>query len=246
MILRSIVLLLEGNRELVEKEFLGYYAYSFFISQIKKIDKDKAKIYHQKNVQKPFTISAPFVFGDKIYMRVCFLNDEVFSLFLSSLFTTERIKLKEDFRLIKVYLNKEKSLPRKISRLVKIFSEDEEYYSGDFLTLKILTPAIFKKRNNYQTIIDVDLIRNSFEKKQLEIYQKIIFPLPKFLIDQIYLRSKAIKLEPFGDFVGMVGKIRVKLLEKKSTFPALEFFGLGIKTTMGLGQLLVDRCCEGS
>lgn len=241
MILRSIVLQLDGNLELVKKEFLGYYAYSFFLDQIKKIDQEKAKMYHKKNTFKPFTISPPFIVGDNIYLRICFLTDEIFSLFVSSLFDAKTIKLKEEFKIIKVYLTQEKNLPKKISRLVKVFSDDKNHQIPDFLTIKILTPLIFKKGLDYEIVPNAYLIKNSFEKRQLEIYQEIIFPLPKFFIDKIHLQTKAVKIEPFGDFVGMVGEVRLKLEEKNSSPFALEFFGLGIKTTMGLGQLLIQK-----
>lgn len=241
MILRSIILQLDGNKELVKNQFLGYYAYSFFINQIRKISKEKSEIYHKKNIKKPFTLSAPFLHDEKIFLRVCFLNDEIFSLFVSSLFETKIIKLKEDFKLKKVYLNQDKNLPQKVNRLIKVFSDDKNYQIPDFLTMKILSPLIFKKGLSYETIPSVDLIKNSFEKRQLDIYQKIIFPVPKFLIDKINLQSKAVKVEPFADFVGMVGIIKIKLEEKNSSIFALEFFGLGVKTTMGLGQLVIEK-----
>lgn len=239
MTLRSILLRLEGNKDFVKKNFLGYYVYSFFINQIKKISFEKAENYHRKNTVKPFTLSPPFIYNDKIYIRACFLDEEIFSLFVSSLFEIKNIKLKEDFKLVKVYLIREQNLPKQIASFINIFSDEKKVDVPDFLNLKILTPLIFKKGNVYETIPNVDLIKNSFEKRQRQIYAKIIFSLPKFFIDEVDLKSKAVKIEPFGDFVGMVGKLKIKLIEKNSSFFALEFFGLGIKTTMGLGQIIV-------
>lgn len=238
--LRSIVLELEGDIDFVRKNFLGYQTYSFLINQLKKIDKEKASFYHQKNKQKPFSLTAPFVFDERIFTRINLLNDEVFNLFLTGIFNQKEIVIGKSFNLKKVYLAPEKSLPFKIKSMVKNYSKDEDIRIYPVLTLNFLSPTIFKVGSNYEIIPNFSLIKNSFEQKQKQIYGEIIYNLPEFLITEIRLNSKEVNIDPFGSFVGSVGFVKIKLKEKNSHILALDFFGLGLKTTMGLGSIVFD------
>lgn len=239
MILRSVILEILGDKEYVKKIFLGYQVYSFFINQIKKINKTKANYYHQKNYCKPFTLSRPFLLEERIFIRICFLNDEVFNIFVSSLFDTHLINLgKKRFRLKKIYLAKEKDLPFLVKRMIRIFPDDFQL-KNNLIRIKTFSPFLFKSGLKYQSIPNFQLIKNSFEKKQKQIYGKICFQIPEFVIEKLILKSQSIKIEPFSEFIGSHGEIVIKIKEKKLDIFALEFFGFGVKTTMGLGQILV-------
>lgn len=238
--LRSIVLELEGERDYVRKNFLGYQVYSFFINQLKKIDEEKATHYHQKNKQKPFTITSPFLKEERIFIRFSFLNDEVFSIFLSSLFNQKKINIEKEFSIKKVYLTPEKNLPKTIQKMIKYYPNDEKL-RFDRLKIITLSPIVFKSGENFEIIPTVSLIKNSFLQKQQEIYGKEIFKLPEFVISKINLKSKKVDVNPFGKFIGAVGDFEIKLKEKNPDIFALEFFGLGMKTTMGLGQIMIKE-----
>lgn len=242
--LRSIVLELEGDQELVKNKFLGYYSYTFFINQLKKIDQKKASLFHQKNTKKPFSLSAPFLTNERIFLRVNLLTDEIFSLFLSSLFETKEITIKEKFILKKVHLTpNEKYLPRTINHLIKTYP-NEQKITNDRFVIKTLSPFLFKTGADYEIIPNFNLINHSFEKKQKEIYGEIKYRLPAFKITALDLKSRSVNLEPFSEFIGMAGEIKIKIKDNLADLFALEYFGLGMKTTMGLGGISIIRLIE--
>jgi Uncharacterized conserved protein (DUF2276). len=66
-------------------------------------------------------------------------------------------------------------------------------------------------------------------------------PCPKYKVIYIKTITKKYDLLPFSQFFGFVGQVKINLQEGDlNYFKALSFFGVGIKTTMGMGQVLVD------
>lgn len=241
--LRKIIIEINGNKELVEKNFLGYETYSAILKIIESFYKEKSDKYHQKNIKKPFTIIPPFIYQEKqekIFFKINFLTDEIFSLFFSSFFNLKNIKIRENFVIKKIYLKKEEKMPI-------IFKNELFYYEKkdkktntkekEFI-IKTITPFIFKQGNQYITLPTEEKIKNSFYQHQKNIYQKTIYFLPDFKIIETNLKTTKVTIKPFNTYIASFGKIKIKVKEEKD-IKALSFFGIGTKTAMGLGQIKI-------
>ncbi|MGB9883533.1 MAG: hypothetical protein ACPLRN_03415 [Microgenomates group bacterium] len=238
--LKTIIFELEGDEDLVLNNFLGYETYSFVLKSVAEINTKKSTQYHQKNLKKPFTVLPPFFYKDCIYMRINFLEDEIFSLFLSSIFEKKEIDVKKNFKIKKIFLKPDKNLPSIFKDQLFYYDslQNETFKKGQKFIIKTITPFLFKKNNQYNLNPTFEVIQNSFYKHQQDIYKKVIFHLPEFQIVQQTISTRKIKLNHFNDYIGGYGffKIIITKSAKANLYP-LTFFGMGLKTSMGLGQI---------
>ncbi len=219
---------------------INYLIYSWFFDQLKKINQEKSNFYHQLN-KKPFTISPIYSFKKRNFLRFTFLNTDIFNLAYPIFLTNERIVLKnQQINIKQIYIKKSNDLPEIINLMIDFYEEKNSGLVINKCQVEFLTPTVIKKGDKFQVLPDEQSIINSFLEKQKEIYGKIIFPKTEFQIINHQLKTKKINLKPFYTYRGFIGKIIIKSNINLYHFvKPLSFFGLGMKTTMGLGQVVV-------
>ncbi len=238
--LKSLVIEVEGKFD--REVFYGYSVYSWFLSCLEKVNPKKSNQYHQKNTQKPFTISNIYHYQKRNFIRFTFLTNDVFNLFFTAIFQEQYLVLKEKkYPIINVFIARHKDLPPMINKMIDVFDPENLPKNKKKLKLIFLSPTVFKQGDDFLLLPEKEAIINSFLEKQKSIYQKIIFPPVDFQIIKHQIKTTMIKIEPFAVYRGITGEIEVK--SKANLLPffhPLSFFGLGMKTTMGLGQLVID------
>lgn len=237
--LKSLVIEVKGkfDREI----FYGYQVYSWFLRCLEKVDPKKSAQYHQKNTQKPFTISNIYQHQNRNFIRFTFLTNDIFNLFFTAIFLVKHLILKDKkYPIINVFITHQKDLPLIINKMIDAFNPQNQPRKRNKLKLTFLSPTVFKQGNDFLLLPEKEAIINSFLEKQKSVYQKIIFSPVDFQIIKHKIKTTIIKVDPFAVYRGIVGQIEVKSKENLLPFfHPLSFFGLGMKTTMGLGQIVL-------
>ncbi|MCS7092882.1 MAG: CRISPR-associated endoribonuclease Cas6 [Patescibacteria group bacterium] len=239
--LRKIILELDGDIDLVRKEFLGYETYSCFLRTIETSFPTKATKYHQKNVKKPFTLVPPFIIKERVFVTFNLLDEEVSSLFLSALLNEKKITIRKDFLIKKIYLRQDNSLPPTLAKQRFFYEKTHrQKVNAKNIIIKTITPLVFRKNNQYNLNPSEETIKNSFYDHQKEIYRgQVIYFLPEFKILEKKLETRKVDLKPFSTYYGAYGWMKISLESRSADIEALSFFGLGMKTSMGLGQVKI-------
>jgi len=237
--LYSIVLKLKNNLE----EINSYQIYSSFLKELDRYFKEKSEKYHQKNQKKPFTISPIYTINSQAFLRFTFLTDEIFNIGFYIFSNINHFKIKDQKLLIEsILIKKSKSYPNLLNKMIDNLDPDKkELVKNKKIIINFQTPTLFRKGSQYTNYFEKEAFDGSFKKKQKEIFSQEIWFLPKYKILNINTTTKKYDLLPFNKYYGFVGQV-VILLEDGDLnyFKAISFFGTGIKTTMGMGQVLVD------
>ena len=225
------------------KEINSYFLYSAFLKEIDRYFEERSEKYHQKNQKKPFTISPVYEIDNQFFLRFTFLTDEIFNIGFYIFSHIDYFKIKnKKLEIENVLIKKSKNLPALVNKMI----DNLDYHKSQLVKdkkviLDFKTPTLIRQGKNYINYFDKQSFDGSFLKKQKEIFGKELLPCPKYQIIYIKTLTKKYDLPPFNQFFGFVGQVKINLQEGDlNYFKALSFFGVGIKTTMGMGQVLVD------
>jgi len=236
--LYSLVLKLKNNLEGVN----SYQIYSSFLKEVDLYFNERSEKYHQKNQKKPFTISPIYTIDGQSFLRFTFLTDEIFNIGFYIFSNINYFKIKDQKLLIEsILIKKSKSYPHLVNKMIDNLDPDKkELVKNKKIIINFQTPTLFRKADEYINYFDKEAFDGSFKNKQKEIFDKEIFSLPKYKVLNIKTTTKNYDLPPFNKYYGFVGKVAIFLEDGNlNYFRAISFFGAGIKTTMGMGQVLV-------
>jgi len=221
----------------------SYQIYSSFLKEINRYFKEKSEKYHQKNKKKPFTISPIYEIDNQFFIRFTFLTDEIFNIGFYIFSQIDYFKVNDQKLIIEsILIKKNKSYPHLLNKMIdNLDPEKKQIVKDKKIIISFQTPTLFKKGSDYINYFDKESFEGSFLKKQQEVFSKEIFKIPDYKILEIKTSTKKYDLPPFNKFFGFIGKVVIYFKEGDlNYFKGYSFFGAGIKTTMGMGQVLVD------
>lgn len=189
--------------------------------------------------------------GEKNYWTVKTMNKTAFDKIILPLMSSEVSLLEIKKKNIKVQIKKKELLTQEKKELLNRFYENE---SGHFLNLEFLTPTSFKHDGEYVIMPDLRLIYQSLMNKysasctDMEMFDEEVLEemiqnskIVNYRLNSTYFYLEGVKIPSFRGKLSI--KIRSATLARYARFLAEfgEYSGVGIKTSIGMGALKINR-----
>jgi len=264
-VLYSIIIELNTDNDILISASNGEIMNGVFYNLLNTFDAESFEILHSENSYKPFTISPlsgnikrvengnKILLNSKypIWFRITFISNRLFIKFAEAL-KDNKIKnitiINKTYPIKDIYFTKDKHLLASFSTIEELLKNK---YNSTYI-IKFITPTSFAIDNKIYPFPDNEIFFKSLIKKwnfftnlfiDNNIRDEIIknIKIGKFKIEsKMYTFAKYLR-------IGFIGEIEYKIVSRnkilKKWFNALCLFsfysGVGIKTTMGMGQVSV-------
>ena len=259
----SVVLRIKAKQSGKYRLYPGKMIYSAFLKAIEEVNSAVSELQHSETALKAFTISniinmdkdQKIEEGKNYFIRVTILDKNLFSVFASAMFK-KRVFQKDiligdiEYRVMDIYFTEEKH------QMARSFDEEKELEKKEVkreIELLFMSPTFFKSGDKFIRELDLKIMYRGLLKKynkysDYEMNEKMMEEVNRIEILEKEIKTRKVKMKN-GYFIGFVGKVRLRFNQEREdvvkAFNVLNEFayysGVGAKTTMGFGQIKVER-----
>jgi CRISPR-associated endoribonuclease Cas6 len=261
IIFYSVVVILRAKRDGIIPIYPGKKIHGLFFNILKNANEELAYRLHSNINNKAFTVSSflghnidepmKIINGRKYYIRITFLEDNIFNLFTTIMLKNKVFK-KEiaieniEFSIVKILFDKTES------KWSGFLTSEELLNINDYnnkITLNFYTPTLFRDGDKHVRYPVADKIFislfNKFNKySTFKLDEKIKDEFSNIEILRKRIRRKKVFFNNFylegftGDVEFVIPESNLELIKTVNILSEFAFYsGVGYKTTMGLGQV---------